>query len=116
MSVTLLEQTDAQRVAAMIAAMAELFGVTARPVRIRGYVEALADVPLERVRDGIRRASQGWCYPDMPKPGDILAAIEGARHPQTHWPAGWRDHCPHGTCVIPTQCPEAWAWVKPHVA
>ena len=70
MTVVLLEQTDAQRVAAMVAAMAELFGVTASPVRIRGYVEALADMPAAMVAEAIRRVAQTWRYPDMPKPGD----------------------------------------------
>jgi hypothetical protein len=71
--------SDAQRVAKMVAAMAELLGVTASPTRIRGYVEALADVPVDIVREAIRRASQVWRYPDMPKPADIRAAADAAR-------------------------------------
>jgi hypothetical protein len=79
MSLTTFEpQTDAQRVAKMVAAMAELLGVQASPTRIRGYVEALADVPVDIVREAIRRASQVWRYPDMPKPADIRAQADAA--------------------------------------
>jgi hypothetical protein len=107
--------SDAQRIAKIVAGMAELLGVQASRERILGYVAALADLPAERVAIGIERAVQDWRFPDMPKPGDIRAAVSASgrlvRH-ATQWPNGWRDRCPHGTCLSPSQCPEAWVWVK----
>lgn len=69
-------QTDGQRVAKMVAGMAEILGVNAPPARIVGYVEALRDVPLDLLSAGIKRAIASWRYPDMPKPADIRAAVD----------------------------------------
>jgi hypothetical protein len=68
--------TDAARVGKMVAGMAEVFGVAASPERIRGYVQAIADVPPDLVAKGIRRVIQDWRFPDMPKPADIRSAVE----------------------------------------
>ena len=85
----------------MVAAMAELFGVTASPVRIRGYVEALVDVPAATLAEAIRRVTQTWRYPDMPKPGDLRAAADALRADV----GLWRDRCPHTpACQTPTRC------------
>jgi hypothetical protein len=69
-------QTDAQRVAKMVAGMAEILGVNAPTARIVGYVEALRDIPPNVLASAIKRAIQGWRYPDMPKPADIRAAAD----------------------------------------
>jgi hypothetical protein len=101
MSLAILPLTDTQRVAAMVAAMAELFGVTASPVRIRGYVEALADLPAATVAEAIRRVTQTWRYPDMPRPGDLRAVADAGRADVGRW----RDRCPHTpACPTPTRC------------
>lgn len=103
---------DRPRIATLVAEMASTLGVRIDRERIRGYVDALVDLPADRVEIGIRRAMDGWRFGDIPKPSDIRDAVDSFRHPVTVWPHGWQAHCPHGTCVIPTQCPEAWAWVK----
>lgn len=69
-------QTDAQRMAKMVAGMAEVLGVNAPAARIIGYVEALRDIPPALVGAAIKHAIQGWRYPDMPKPADIRAAAD----------------------------------------
>lgn len=71
--------SDDQRISRMVAGMAEVFGVTLTDGRLRGYVEALKDVPLELLQRGIRHAIVTWRYPDMPKPADIRAAVDHER-------------------------------------
>ncbi len=69
--------TDAQRIAKMVAGMAEVLGAKdVSPARIRGYVEALSDIPLDHLQAGVRHAIVTWRYPDMPKPADIRAAVD----------------------------------------
>lgn len=67
---------DDQRIARMVTGMAAVFGVTLSDVRLRGYVEALADVPLDALQAGIKHAIVTWRYPDMPKPADVRAAVD----------------------------------------
>lgn len=69
-------QTDAQRVAKMVAGMAELLGVQPPAARLVGYAEALRGIDPVLVAAGIKRAIATWRYPDMPKPADIRAAID----------------------------------------
>jgi hypothetical protein len=61
----------------MVAGMAEVLGAKdVSPARIRGYVEALSDIPLDHLQAGVRHAIVTWRYPDMPKPADIRAAVD----------------------------------------
>src|SRR5690242_15735786 len=68
--------SDDQRIARMVTGMAAVFGVALTAERLRGYVEALADVPLEALQSGVKRSIVTWRYPDMPKPGDVRAAVD----------------------------------------
>jgi hypothetical protein len=100
---------DRGRVIDMLAGLAELLGIGVSAERLIGYVAALDDLSDGQIALACRRAARESQF--FPRPAELRHFVV-SRHPQTHWPAGWREHCPHGTCAIPTQCPEAWAWCK----
>jgi hypothetical protein len=102
--------TDAERIAKMIAGMAEVLGVKATPERLRGYVAALADVPVELVAAGVRRAITGWRYPDMPKPADIRAAVDAEQRTRVV-PEDERE-VPYQAGYVCTRCDDSgWVFV-----
>lgn len=103
---------DRDRVIDMLAALAEVLGVEMSPERLIGYVAALDDLSDEQIALACNRASRECQF--FPRPAELRHFVV-SRHPQTRWPDGWRAHCPHGICAVPTQCPEAWAWVKAQV-
>lgn len=105
--------TDRERVIDMLTALAELVGVEMSAERIIGYVAALDGMSPEAIALACGVAARESTF--FPKPAELRAFAglgAASRHPVTVWPQGWQAHCPHGTCAIPTQCPEAWAWVK----
>lgn len=103
---------DGKRVIAMLGGLAELLGAEVSPERLVGYVAALDDLSEAQIALACQRAARESQF--FPRPAELRHYVV-SRHPQTRWPDGWRDHCPHGTCAIPTQCPEAWAWIKARV-
>lgn len=104
---------DQDRVIDMLTGLAELLGVEVSTERLIGYVAALQDLSEAQIAHACRLAARDCVF--FPKPGELRGYVvvgAPARHPVTVWPEGWRQHCPHGTCVVPTQCLDAWAWVK----
>lgn len=100
--------TDAQRIAKMVAGMAEVLGVRdITPARIRGYVEALSDVPLDALQMGIRHALVSWRYPDMPKPADIRAAVDAEQQARQRLEA---TDTPPSRALVCTSCEDS-GWV-----
>lgn len=103
-----LDPSDAQRIAKMIAGMAEVLGAKdVSAARIRGYVEALSDVPLDKLQVGIRHAIVSWRYPDMPKPADIRAAVDAEQQARQRVEA--HDTPPERTLIC-TRCDDS-GWV-----
>jgi hypothetical protein len=102
------------RVIDMLGGLAEVLGVEVSAERIVGYVCALDGLSADAIAQACKRAARECVF--FPRPAELraLAAVEApTRHPVTIWPAGWQAHCPHaGSHVIPTQCPEAWDWVR----
>lgn len=99
--------TDSQRIARMVTGMAAVFGVTLSDARLRGYVEALSDVPLDALQAGIKHAIVTWRYPDMPKPGDVRAAVDRERDDARALEAAPTFDGPHYVC---TNCSDS-GWV-----
>lgn len=77
---------------------------------------------LTRMLDAIavQRVSRQWREGYIPHPATWLhqerwtdEVAVTVTTPTSDPSRGWQTHCPHRPpCVLMTQCPEAWAWVK----
>jgi hypothetical protein len=74
---------DRDRVAKMISALAVVLGEPLTPERMEGYLGALADVPAEALKAGIRRASQHATW--FPKPAEIRHHVDSALREQERY-------------------------------
>lgn len=93
----------------MIGGMASLLGVKASRERIIGYVEATADVPYDLLAAAIKRVILTWRYPDMPKPGDIRAAVDAELDDRERLLSAPPSEGPHYVC---TACEDSgWVFV-----
>lgn len=100
--------SDEQRIARMVTGMAAVFGVALSDGRLRGYVEALKDVPLDLLQRGVKRAIVTWRYPDMPKPGDVRASVDDERADEQRLLSAPPDFS--GSHYVCTQCEDS-GWV-----
>lgn len=71
-----MTNTDTEAFAAEMLILAEIYGETVSPARIRAYFAALDDLELPAVRDAMRHAARTSKF--FPRPAELRELVEGA--------------------------------------